>query len=542
MFDDSALRTPIRLSMSAIYYRELLEETLIETLCATDIAGTLSAEKWRERTTLTRTPGADWSELGEHLTVIGQQFRARPQNVNTLSDALSNVGLVDNAAAGNEFTSSSSYSSYQGLDVPHRPTTPDSSPRQEDLATLLLQNLPCPPGRPVSVMGLGIKVGRYSSYRPGDDIRWRVKKSGNTTVGTSRPVHVTPVPVLTAQKQNWTKYLKIRIALEEFFSPRVRMVKATTPAETLKSCLKDAARKKECSEITPIRHYSTCALVGNSGILLNGSCGHEIDTHDFVIRFNLGPLQDSWKDVGRNVNMTVVNQVIVRKLFLMFRENKTSEFLDLLRPFNNSVLLLAKGTSRWHVRTRTRDLLVPSRALCCYATRPHPMPGAGIRNTRFLNECRSMENLMLERGLNLTIALSNFNGTGDHVCYVIFSENVGKEWRLRTSLARLRKVMVWAWRETQVHSNHRSTPSGEAITFCDHVTLFGFYPFNKDRHNRRIPYHYWRDFTARPSGPKSHHTFVAEYKLLGYLINDGIINHTLDCNVLRGPKNTRERT
>ncbi|KAI8482305.1 hypothetical protein Bbelb_399960 [Branchiostoma belcheri] len=541
--------------------------------------------------------------------------------------------------------------------------------------------------------------------------RWRVKKSGNTTVGTTRPVHVTPVPVFTAQKQNWTKYLKIRNALEEFFSPRVRMVKATTPAETLKSCLKDAARKKECSEITPIRHYSTCALVGNSGILLNGSCGDEIDTHDFVIRFNLGPLQDSWKDVGRNVNMTVVNQVIVRKLFLMFRENKTSEFLDLLRPFNNSVLLLAKG--------------------------------AGIRNTRFLNECKSMENLMLERGLNLTIALSNFNGTGDHVCYVIISENVGKEWRLPTvttrrtcfcvlstcknvgnrtasvrgeyhlrtesygfgstqtrrrtlsacntfstcglrmyhPCVRVRATRVprtayeratYGLRESNFtiltcncctdsarstcvprtvlassvltphfpvdllndHAEHtctipvykdkltgdcqlvsklprkaqkkttrqdpkkrdpedtraasddevnrrcthlqrastactrqrsnrteivrckhvqltyhlrnvrctqpltarrvvqttlwsglgvklRSIPTtgllllGEAITFCDHVTLFGFYPFNEDRHNRRIPYHYWRDFTARPSGPKSHHTFVAEYKLLG---------------------------
>ncbi|XP_078684291.1 CMP-N-acetylneuraminate-poly-alpha-2,8-sialyltransferase-like [Branchiostoma floridae x Branchiostoma belcheri] len=294
----------------------------------------------------------------------------------------------------------------------------------------------------------------------------------NVRVRTSTPVDV-QIPIFTAQQLNWSKYLKIRKALEGIFSPKIRIVRATTPAGSLKRCLKDVARKKECSAITPIRHYSTCALVGNSGILLNSSCGDEIDSHDFVIRFNLGPLQDYSTDVGRNVNMTVVNYVIVRKLFPMFRKNKTSELLNLLRPFNNSVLLLAKGAG----------------------------------NTRFLNECRSMENLMLERGLNLTIALSTFNGTGT-------------EKRLWSGLG----------------AKLKSTPTtgllllGEAITFCDHVTMFGFYPFNKDRQNRRIPYHYWRDFTAFPS--KTPHKFVAEYKLLGALINDGIMNHTVDCNVI----------
>ena len=37
--------------------------------------------------------------------------------------------------------------------------------------------------------------------------------------------------------------------------------------------------------------FNECAVVGNSGTLLEGQAGPEIDSHDVVIRFNQGALQ-----------------------------------------------------------------------------------------------------------------------------------------------------------------------------------------------------------------------------------------------------------
>eukprot|EP00058_Branchiostoma_floridae_P016354 XP_002601842.1 hypothetical protein BRAFLDRAFT_75941 [Branchiostoma floridae] len=58
---------------------------------------------------------------------------------------------------------------------------------------------------------------------------------------------------------------------------------------------------------TYIGHYNTCAVVGNSGVLLESRCGAEIDSKDYVIRIDIPPVRGYEKDVGERTSMTVLN-------------------------------------------------------------------------------------------------------------------------------------------------------------------------------------------------------------------------------------------
>ncbi|KAG1960529.1 alpha-N-acetylneuraminide alpha-2,8-sialyltransferase [Pimephales promelas] len=58
------------------------------------------------------------------------------------------------------------------------------------------------------------------------------------------------------------------------------------------------------------RRLGRCAVVGSSGILKNSSCGREIDSTDFVIRFNLAVINDS--DVGLKTDLITINPSQIR--------------------------------------------------------------------------------------------------------------------------------------------------------------------------------------------------------------------------------------
>ena len=80
----------------------------------------------------------------------------------------------------------------------------------------------------------------------------------------------------------------------------------------------EAWKKKNASSIEYIHHnirfgkpYPSCAVVGNSGILLNQSYGSLIDSHDMVIRLNNARIKGFEPHVGYKTTISFVNSNIL---------------------------------------------------------------------------------------------------------------------------------------------------------------------------------------------------------------------------------------
>ncbi|XP_070535700.1 CMP-N-acetylneuraminate-poly-alpha-2,8-sialyltransferase-like isoform X2 [Ptychodera flava] len=184
------------------------------------------------------------------------------------------------------------------------------------------------------------------------------------------------------------------------------------------------------------RNIKNCALVGNSGILLDSACGREINKADFVIRCNFASLKGFETDVGDRTNLFSFNPSVLHlKYNLLRNETDRSKFyrdLDSLRP--NVFIWVPAFEAREVNRGQIEPLL------------------------QFITEHK--ENLSHVQLLFPYSVVRIFKGYW-------MSRGI-REPRLSTGL-----IMYTL-----------------ALELCQKVTLYGFYPFAMDLHNQSIPYHY----------------------------------------------------
>ncbi|XP_006820535.1 CMP-N-acetylneuraminate-poly-alpha-2,8-sialyltransferase-like [Saccoglossus kowalevskii] len=189
---------------------------------------------------------------------------------------------------------------------------------------------------------------------------------------------------------------------------------------------------KRNNESVLIPRQKTCAVVGNSGILLNSSCGREIDSNDFVIRCNLPDIEKFSHDVGKKTNIVILDKTRVYDIFSYAKKHsETPNLLDNFIFLNNTVLW-SIGSNK---SIRTRRL---------------------VYSTKYLKE-----------QFDLT-----FN--------VTYSSSLRHCFRLLKI-----KSMVTAGMHAVCAT----------LYLCDKVSIYGFYPFPTRPDGSVIPYHYYDELT-----------------------------------------------
>ncbi|CAH1258509.1 ST8SIA1 [Branchiostoma lanceolatum] len=219
-------------------------------------------------------------------------------------------------------------------------------------------------------------------------------------------------------------------------------------------------------------YHMKCSIVGNSGMLKGGGCGKEIDKSDFVVRFNFPRVSRPYvKDIGIRTHLLACNAAIIdrnfRKIHNLSR-NWLQKYQSIFRTgkFGESTLLAF----------------------------PFMVPGGHQHRVVKMQEVIKAKNISNK---------------------VVFNN----PWH--------RHLMYDFWTSRGLQT--RSLSSGfyvisAALSFCDEVIVYGFWPFNKDRVGRRLRYHAPAQATVADAGRTNPwHRMDQEFFKLAELYSQGII-------------------
>uniref|UniRef100_A0A671SEI9 ST8 alpha-N-acetyl-neuraminide alpha-2,8-sialyltransferase 7.1 n=1 Tax=Sinocyclocheilus anshuiensis TaxID=1608454 RepID=A0A671SEI9_9TELE len=165
------------------------------------------------------------------------------------------------------------------------------------------------------------------------------------------------------------------------------------------------------------------------GILKNSSCGREIDSADFVIRFNLASINDS--DVGLKTDLVTINPSQIQR-----------EYKDLEKKLNPLV-------KRVSVYGNT-SLIMPAFAYT-FCT------GLSIKTLKALHPIRPQQPVVFFSPYYLQTLDHFWKGRGL------------KSIRLSTGFMLI----------------------STALELCENVHVYGFWPFDTDLQDNLVPYHYY---------------------------------------------------
>uniref|UniRef100_A0A8C6XT37 ST8 alpha-N-acetyl-neuraminide alpha-2,8-sialyltransferase 2 n=1 Tax=Naja naja TaxID=35670 RepID=A0A8C6XT37_NAJNA len=221
------------------------------------------------------------------------------------------------------------------------------------------------------------------------------------------------------------------------------------------------------------KHYRTCAIVGNSGILLNSGCGKEIDTHSFVIRCNLAPVQEYTHDVGMKTDLVTMNPSVIQRAFEdLVNDTWREKLLQRLHSLNGSILWI-----------------------------PAFMAKGGKERVEWVNE------LILKHHINVRTAYPSL---------------------------RLLHAVRGYWLTNKVYIKRPTTGLlmyTLATRFCNQIYLYGFWPFPQGPDQNPVKYHYYDSLKYGYMSQASPHTMPLEFKALKLLHHQGALKLTVGpCN------------
>ncbi|XP_035691909.1 CMP-N-acetylneuraminate-poly-alpha-2,8-sialyltransferase-like [Branchiostoma floridae] len=233
----------------------------------------------------------------------------------------------------------------------------------------------------------------------------------------------------------------------------------------------------------PKSMYENCSVIGNGGILLNSSCGPEIDSTQYVFRNNLPPLTleffgrgedmdgtmakvDYYKDVGRKANFISVNPSGFNEFMYDFKKERIiTDFVEYLSQYED------KGAKVWshmfHYDSKAKLVL------------------------RAIVIIRAM-------GAKTEMVSS----------HPVFLQAVNDFWKMNGLTS------------TRISSGLVFTTI--ALAMCKETHLYGYWPFPVDYEGQEVPYHYYL-YDYQHTQNNTFHKLPEEFKMLQTLHKKGVI-------------------